>query len=112
MEVILLTVNGHDMMLTVHDGVGKVESALPRETCPYCNLPDCTFSCDQSQGLPEGEEELESEDEVYARLQYNASVDALESAMLAHAVAGIDVKKPEYVKGVETALEAVANRLM
>lgn len=37
--------------------------------------------------------------------------DALESMILAHAVAGIDVASPAYVEGIETAVEAIANNL-
>jgi hypothetical protein len=40
---------------------------------------------------------------------YNAAVDGLESLILAHACAGIDVASLTYVEGVETAIEAIAN---
>jgi hypothetical protein len=42
---------------------------------------------------------------------YNAAVDALESLILAHACAGVDVQSPAYVEGIETAIEAITNRL-
>jgi hypothetical protein len=41
--------------------------------------------------------------------QYNAAVDGLESLILAHACAGVDVESPAYVEGIETAVEAIAN---
>ena len=44
-----------------------------------------------------------------ANRQYNAAVDGLESLILAHACAGVDVESPTYVEGVETAVEAIAN---
>ena len=37
--------------------------------------------------------------------------DAIESLILAHACAGIDVTSPAYVEGIETAVEAIANHL-
>ena len=40
---------------------------------------------------------------------YNAAIDGLESLILAHACAGIDVESPAYVEGIETAVEAIAN---
>lgn len=40
---------------------------------------------------------------------YNAAMDALESMILAHSLAGIDVTTPAYMEGIETAVEACAN---
>ncbi len=42
--------------------------------------------------------------------RHHAAVDALESLILAHACAGIDVTSPAYVEGIETAVDAIANR--
>jgi len=42
---------------------------------------------------------------------YNAAIDGLESLILAHACAGLDVESPAYVEGIETAVEAIANHL-
>jgi hypothetical protein len=41
--------------------------------------------------------------------QYNSAIDGLESLILAHACAGVDVESPAYVEGVETAVEAITN---
>jgi len=41
--------------------------------------------------------------------RYEAAVDALESVVLAHACAGIDIQAPAYVEGVETAIAAIAH---
>lgn len=38
-----------------------------------------------------------------------AAIDGLESLILAHACAGIDVTSAKYVEGIETALEAIGN---
>ena len=48
----------------------------------------------------------ESDDDLY-----NAAIDGLESLILAHACAGIDVRSPAYLEGVETAIDAVANNI-
>lgn len=40
---------------------------------------------------------------------FNAAIDGLESLILSHARAGADVESPEYVEGIETAVEAIAN---
>lgn len=41
--------------------------------------------------------------------RYNAAIDSLESLILSHACAGVDVESPAYVEGIETAVEAIAN---
>ena len=40
-----------------------------------------------------------------------AVADALESLILGHAAAGVDVTAPAYLEGLETALEAISNNL-
>ena len=40
-----------------------------------------------------------------------AAMDAIESLILAHAFAGIDVASPAYVQGIETAVETCWNKL-
>ena len=50
------------------------------------------------------------EPKTAANRQYNAAIDGLESLILAHACAGVDVESPAYVEGIETAVDAIANR--
>lgn len=42
---------------------------------------------------------------------YTAAIDALESLILAHACAGIDITSPAYLEGIETAVDAIVNNL-
>ena len=35
--------------------------------------------------------------------------DGIESMILAHAIAGVDIESPAYLEGIETAVEAVSN---
>jgi len=42
---------------------------------------------------------------------FNAAMDAVESMVLAHACAGIDVTDPRYVEGLRTCIDACANKL-
>jgi hypothetical protein len=51
------------------------------------------------------------EPETAANRRYNSAVDGLEALILAHACAGIDVESPAYLEGIETAVDAIANRL-
>lgn len=50
--------------------------------------------------------ESEADDE-----EFNAAMDAVESMVLAHACAGIDVTDPRYVEGLRTCIDACANNL-
>lgn len=43
--------------------------------------------------------------------QYSAAMDTIESLVLAHAMAGVDVTTAPYIEGIETAVEAVLNNL-
>ena len=43
------------------------------------------------------------------RSEYDAAIDGLESLILAHACAGIDISQTEYVEGIRTAVEAITN---
>ena len=38
-------------------------------------------------------------------------IDGIESMILAHAIAGVDIESPAYIEGIETAGEAVANHI-
>ena len=40
-----------------------------------------------------------------------AAMEAIESLVLAHACAGVDVASPAYIEGIETAVEACCNNL-
>ena len=40
-----------------------------------------------------------------------AAMDAIESLILAHACAGVDVASPAYIQGIETAIETCWNKL-
>ena len=42
---------------------------------------------------------------------HDAAMDAIESIILAHACAGVDISSPAYVEGIETAVIACGNNL-
>lgn len=56
-----------------------------------------------TSALHDGEAE-EGDDSLY-----DAAADAVESMILAHAIAGIDVTSEAYVKGVVTAVDSITN---
>lgn len=42
---------------------------------------------------------------------WNTAMDAIESLVLAHACAGIDIEDPRYLQGIETAVLAISERM-
>jgi hypothetical protein len=49
--------------------------------------------------------------DMYEVNDYNCAIDGIESMILAHACAGIDIESPAYLEGIETAVEGYANNL-
>ena len=47
---------------------------------------------------------------TWNRHEYAAAIDAIESLILAHGCAGIDISSHAYIEGIETAVDACANR--
>ena len=43
---------------------------------------------------------------------YEIAIDVVESLILAHACAGIDILNPQYVQGVEVALEKISDEYL
>jgi len=53
---------------------------------------------------------LKGPEKTAAEWLRNAATAGLESLILAHACAGVDVKSPAYLEGIEMAVEAITNR--
>ena len=68
-------------------GGGAIEnSLLERETCPFCGLPNCNYSCDESQAggfSDEAKANEESDADVLERLNFNAGLEVMENFTLA-----------------------------
>ena len=41
--------------------------------------------------------------------EYDVAAHIIESMIMAHAAAGVDIESPEYVSGIKTVIEAAAN---
>lgn len=46
---------------------------------------------------------------ISSSLEKYEGESAIESMILAHAIAGVDVESPAYIEGIETAIDAVIN---
>ena len=75
------------------DGGASITSDLKESGICYCGVLDCLKHDDD-------------EDDVEDRESFNNAMDGLESIILAHAVAGIDVTSPDYIEGIETAVQS------
>ena len=64
-----------------------------------------------SPGKPVGiSSNLKNEDPTCDEdVEWNLRIDAIESLVLAHYCAGVDVRAPAYVAGLRTAVEAIEN---
>lgn len=79
------------IVLELHcDGAGAIVASDLKEECGHAKRDHCDGTCVES---------------------YNAGMEAIESLILAHACAGIDVTSPAYVEGIETAVGACADNL-
>jgi len=86
-KTIILSILGDTITLTLCGKSGKVTSTLH---------------------LPKSKKDYPAS----VRNQYNGAVDGIESLVLAHACAGIDIESPAYVEGLKTAVEAIGNNLL
>jgi hypothetical protein len=53
--------------------------------------------------------DLENPKDAVDVTEYTAAVNAIESLILAHACAGIDISSLAYIEGIETAVDKVLN---
>lgn len=98
--------------ITLAGNQGSISSDLERRTCPFCGLYDCCYHCDESAagGFGNSAEAIaENEAGIVGRLQFNGALGAVESLILAHACAGLDVHSPAYLEGVETVINTLGN---
>jgi len=73
------------------------------------NNPDGHIKCAFDQGAITSDLHETAANYPITADEYDASVNAIESLILAHAVAGIDIESPAYIEGIETAVEAILN---
>ena len=51
----------------------------------------------------------DKKEEIRKFKQFNITMDMIESIILAHAIAGIDIEEPAYLEGIETAIDVFNN---
>lgn len=67
---------------------------------------------DQGGGTIKSSLHDEVDDQAYLqRYIYEKSIDILESLVLSHACAGIEIDDPKYIEGLNTTIDAILNNL-
>lgn len=83
-----------------------------KETCHYCYDYACMMDCEEFGehcSDRDMDEQVRKQAERYEFLCHRAAVDALESIILGHGVAGVDIESLAYIEGIETAVQALMN---
>lgn len=97
--------------LYIGDGGGQITSDM-KEICPYCKSPDCDMDCmefGEHCSDRDIDEQVRKQAERYEFLCHRTSIDAVESMILGHAIAGLDIGTPAYIEGIETCMNALMN---
>ena len=89
-----IELTGGSIALDIENGAGSITS---------------TFHDDMREAEALGPEQ--GENEANAWMKYEAALDGIEALVLAHACAGVDVKDPKYVEGIESAIHGAANNI-
>lgn len=74
------------------------------QICPKCGLRSCVYQCDESHLG-----QVQSEDEVASRVEYNGVIDGILSLILAQACVGINIKSPTYLKSLKITFDAIVS---
>lgn len=92
--------NDGSWRLEVLEGGGSMlQTTGVKDACPDCGAIDCYGDCGSDR---------ETDNEALDRQLYNASIDGIESLVLALAEAGVDVIDPRFQEGLSVALDSCA----
>lgn len=117
-----IRLSAYKMEITLNDIVydgsirwngGSLTSEI-KVLCEHCRDPRCYFDCVESSTWATIEDALTSREkmeELEGNRNYNYACDVIESIVLAHAQAGVNIESPGYLEGLETAMEAIGNNI-
>lgn len=118
----MITLPTHNILVTLVDpiwdgyvryGGGSITSNI-KETCPHCKDTDCNFDCPESskwQNIKDSMSSIQKRAESENYRHYNFACDTIEALVLGHAIAGVHIDSPAYLEGLESAIDATANKL-
>lgn len=92
-------------------GGGSITSDM-KEICKYCEDINCEMDCPEYKEYASDRDTDIVAERLEERTEFQkgkSAINIIESMILAHAIAGIDIEAPGYVEGIETALDALGN---
>ena len=92
---------------------GSIESFL-KEECPFCNSIDCDGKCpDLLEHICDREWEAQKikQEEVDNRVNYNSTMNVIESFILSCACAGVDIESNAFLEAIETTVDACSMKV-
>ena len=92
---------------------GSLTSGI-KVVCEHCHDPKCYFDCVEATKWATIKDAMsckEKMEELEGNRNYNYACDAIESIVLAHAQAGVNVESPGYLEGLDTAMDAIGNNI-
>ena len=101
-----------DIIINLVNGGGSVLHSSLKEICQYCHEVECEMDCPEfGEYCTDRDPDCSNTkaDERKGFLFYNGGVDAIESMILSHAVAGIDIESESYQDGIQAALDSLGN---
>ena len=96
---------------SLHWRGGHIQTEM-KELCPHCEDKLCDFDCFEAlEWATDRDPDLcrDKSDELAGNRHFNYGVDAIESMILTHAMAGISIDSEMYKSGIRAALEGLAN---
>jgi hypothetical protein len=111
----------HNIVISVVDpqyygayrfGGGSISSNM-KMVCEHCGDPSCDFHCTEALKwalIEDAISILVKSEELKGNKTFNNGCDALESMILAHAIAGVHVDSDAYIEGIVSALDAMGNQ--
>lgn len=111
MREISIPVFNIEVKFDIETQTGSITSDF-KNLCPYCGAPDCYHGCEaffEDRAMTPVKHWKESEDEMLLRMIFNSKVDAIQSLILSHALAGVDIQSLAYIEGIESAFIAIEN---
>jgi len=98
----------YNIILELDESGGGSISSNMQEGCPKCGIINCDEMVCKNEIISDLGYEIGKE-HIKGREDFNNMMDALESLILGHACADIDITTPAYLEGIESAVQSCGN---
>jgi hypothetical protein len=93
--------------------LGEIKSGM-KVICPHCNDSNCNFDCVEALSWASDINESLMQDKKETLESYrnsNYGIDAIESLILGHACAGVDISSTIYIEGLRSAINGFPDNI-